>query len=133
MSAAELAELILIEHVPFSAGYLTDLAFTRANIEKCQNLMHGTTLLLCEATFADDDIARAIAKKHLTARQAALFAAAACAQKLDIHHVSGIYGTETSKVCDEAMAFFDSYRQMSPTQIAGAIDAELDRIQKMRA
>ena len=132
MSAGELADLLLIEHVPFSVGYLTDLGFTRSNISRCRSLMKGATLLLCEATFADEDLIRAVAKKHLTSRQAALLAATAGAQKLDIHHVSGIYGEDAEKVCREAADSFAAFRRMDPLELEGTILAELERISHLK-
>jgi ribonuclease Z len=54
-------------------------------------LAQGADLLVCEATFADDDAALAAPYGHLTARQAGELAAAAGARRLVITHFSQRY------------------------------------------
>ncbi|MFL5866705.1 MAG: ribonuclease Z, partial [Thermoleophilaceae bacterium] len=61
-------------------------------------------LLVHEATFADEDAARAADTRHSTARQAAEVAAAAKVRMLALTHVSPRYGG--GELRDEARAVF---------------------------
>jgi ribonuclease Z len=59
-SPAALYERIRKEIEPAAVGYLTDMGFTRDNLERCAALLSGVTLLVCECSFlaADRDKAR---------------------------------------------------------------------------
>ena len=60
--------------------------------EGALRLAEDADLLLCEATFADDDAGLAAPYGHLTARQAGRLAAAAGARRLVLTHFSARYG-----------------------------------------
>jgi ribonuclease Z len=59
-------------------------------------------LLIHEATFCDDDQARALETRHSTAREAARIATAAQARRLVLTHLSSRYDKEGAKVAAEA-------------------------------
>jgi ribonuclease Z len=61
-------------------------------------------LLVHEATFAEEDAARAAETRHATARGAAQLAAAAAVRMLALNHVSPRYGGRELR--DEARAIF---------------------------
>ena len=65
-------------------------------------------LLVHEATFAQDDAARATETGHSTAREAAQVALAAGAQKLVLTHFSARYSRDTSDLEREAKMVFPS-------------------------
>ena len=80
--------------------YVTDMVFSEANVRKLFDLVDHTPpdLLVCEANYRDEDRAKARDKSHLTSRQAAIIAAILGAKRLQIFHISNIYGgdSETS-------------------------------------
>ncbi|PLX86324.1 MAG: ribonuclease Z [Desulfuromonas sp.] len=52
-------------HDPASIGYVTDIAFSEANLETIRNLMRGVTLLVCECSYLAEDRERARKSAHL--------------------------------------------------------------------
>jgi ribonuclease Z len=61
----ELCRAIGRNQRPPSIGYISDLGFTPANLERITGLLQGVTLLLCEATFLQDGRQRARNSRHL--------------------------------------------------------------------
>ena len=72
----------------------------------------GADLLVHEATFCDEDAARAAETGHSTAREAAHIAARAGVRKLVLTHISARYSRDSSDLEREAREVFQ------PTQIA---------------
>ena len=108
-----------------SVGYITDLAFNGSNLRRCKDLLAETSVLISETSFRDIDRSRAVQKKHLTTRQAALIAASCGVKKLMSFHVSNIYGEETAAVAAEAAAFFETFCAMDTAALDAAVGAEL--------
>jgi ribonuclease Z len=63
--AAELYRRIGKRNPPASIGYVTDVGFTAANIERLTELFSGATLLVSECAFLHDDLAKARHSHHL--------------------------------------------------------------------
>ncbi|MEW6439342.1 MAG: MBL fold metallo-hydrolase [bacterium] len=87
-------------------GYVTDAAFTDANVEKIVRLCRGADILFCEAAFSERERARARERRHLTAHQAGVLAREAGAVRLVVFHFSPKYHTEPGLLLDEAAAAF---------------------------
>jgi ribonuclease Z len=86
-------------------------------------LAEGTDLLVCESTFADEEVALARQWKHLTASDAARTARDAGARQLVLTHFSQRY-PDTRKLVDQAAAIFpnvvaaeDLLRVAVPTRV----------------
>ncbi len=124
---ADLAAAVMEEHVKHSVGYVTDIVFSRENLSRARKLLKGTTILISEASFRDEDAHRAFSKKHLSTRQAALLAAYVGAKRLEPFHFSGIYGGEDDVSRDEASKFFATFSELSENELNAAIEAELQR------
>lgn len=67
---------------------------------------HDADLLIHEATFADDESARAVETGHSTAREAAEVARAAEARRLVLTHISARYTREASELEQQAKEVF---------------------------
>ncbi|MEI6791826.1 MAG: ribonuclease Z [Actinomycetes bacterium] len=86
------------------AGRKIVISGDTAPCEMVEAAASGADVLLHEATFADEDSARAAETMHSTARQAAEIAAAAGAAMLALTHISARYPVR--KIIEEAEAVF---------------------------
>jgi len=86
------------------AGRKVVISGDTAPTEMCEAAAHGADLLIHEATFADEDAARAAETMHSTARQAAQVAASAEVAMLALTHISARYPVR--KIIEEAEAVF---------------------------
>lgn len=122
--AAELGALLLTSSAPRLLAYITDIGFTRDNIERLRPVMRGAESLLCEATFRDADRGEARAKMHLTTRQTALIAATTQARSARIFHVSNLYTGAIPEVLAEFHGFTREYQAMTPADLDAALENE---------
>lgn len=83
-------------------AFVMDTAACDAAVE----LARDADLLVCEATYLDEDAALAATYKHLTAGQAGRIAARANARRLVLTHFSQRYG-DPQRFLDQARAHFD--------------------------
>jgi ribonuclease Z len=72
-------------------AYITDVAFSPANVERIADLARDADRLFIESVFLDADAERAAAKMHLTAGQAGRLARMAGARSVVPFHFSPIY------------------------------------------
>lgn len=102
----EIASEVLLRSPGQQLGYLCDLSFTEANVERAVCLVRGAQLLICEAAFLHRDEGLARARKHLTARQAGEIARAAGVERLAPFHLSLRYEGSHELLFEEAAAAF---------------------------
>lgn len=98
------AALVRPAAAPRSYAYCSDTAPVEANAE----LLRGVGLLYHEATFGEDNAARAAETQHSTARQAAQMALAAGAKRLVIGHFSSRYEDEAPLLAEARAVFADT-------------------------
>jgi ribonuclease Z len=103
---AELEERLLRRGPGQKIAYVTDAAYTPANVERIVALAADADLLVCETPFLHADADEAAHRCHLTARQAGEIAREARARRLAPFHVSPRYpGRERELVEEAARAF----------------------------
>lgn len=113
----ELRELVLDAVPGRRIGYVTDLRFTPANVQRLQALMAqgepgeageageaGVDVLYIESVFLHADAAQAARKNHLTARQAGQIARAVGARRVVPFHFSPRYRGQEQALRDEVAA-----------------------------
>mgnify|MGYP005838801027 CR=1 FL=1 len=89
-----LREKLLVQTPGESLAYVTDCLFEPSGTEALVREIRGVTTLVCEATYADEDIELARENYHLTASQAAQIAANANAEQLILLHISDRYQSQ---------------------------------------
>lgn len=94
-----------------SYAYCSDTAYS----EKIIPIIQGVDLLYHEATFAEDELQRAITTRHSTASQAAAIACKAGVKQLIIGHYSARY-RDKDLLLNEASAIFPSVLLARDTQ-----------------
>jgi ribonuclease Z len=87
-------------------AYVVDCSFTDPNIEKIVRLSSNADILFIEATFLQADAALAIARHHLTARQAGTIARLAGVKRLVTMHHSPRYKGKGHHLAQEAQDAF---------------------------
>lgn len=87
-------------------AYVTDLAYTPANVERAVALVRHADLLVCEAAFLHEDEPLARERRHLTARQAGEIARAAEVERLAPFHFSPRYTGRERELMEEAAEAF---------------------------
>lgn len=101
-----LAEALILRRPGQCLAYVTDVRYTRENIERIVALARGVDLFVCEAAFLEADSALAAERSHLTARQAGWLAREAGAKRLAPCHLSPRYKGREREILDEAEAAF---------------------------
>ncbi len=84
-------------------AYVADVAYTPFNVEKIIKLAEGADHLFIESAFLEKDIGHAMAKRHLTARQAGEIAGLAGAKRFTLFHFSPRYKDAEQLFCNEAL------------------------------
>ncbi|MDR0454526.1 MAG: ribonuclease Z [Deferribacteraceae bacterium] len=70
LTAAALESELIVVRPPQSVTYITDLAPSVTNMEKAIKFAAGSTLLIIESVFLDEDEEHAVKKNHLTLNRA---------------------------------------------------------------
>ena len=108
----DLSQQVLGTPVSESVAYITDVVFSLSACEALRRGFVNPTLLICESSYSEEDRSRAFKKKHLTAKQAALFAASCGANELRCFHVSRIYAGREEEILQEAGTHFHHFRTL---------------------
>lgn len=112
----DLAKLLITRKAGEKISYVTDVVFSKQNVDTFKCMAIGSDTLICEANYREEHRDRAFAKKHLTTRQAALIAMAIASKELKIFHVSAIYGNSPEESERESLAYFDSFKDTPVSQ-----------------
>jgi len=88
-------------------AYVTDVAYTPNNVEKIIKLAEKADHLFIESAFLEKNISHAMAKRHLTARQAGEIAGLANVKRFTLFHYSPRYQDAQKQFYTEAM---EAYR-----------------------
>jgi ribonuclease Z len=91
-------------------GYVTDLRFTRANVDVLAALLQDVDLLYIESVFLEADSAHAARKNHLTARQAGEIAHRLAARAVVPFHFSPRYEDREAELSAEVNAAWSGSR-----------------------
>ena len=91
-------------------AYVTDAAYHRSNVEKIVALARGADQLFIEAAFLDAEREVALAKHHLTARQAGLIGHKAGVRQMTVFHYSPRYAGMAEVLKNEARQAFEHGR-----------------------
>jgi ribonuclease Z len=103
-TVGELRPLVLDTVAGRRIGYVTDLRYVEANVERLERLLADVDLLYIESVFADADRAHALRKNHLTARQAGEIARRVRARRVVPFHFSPRYRGREAALRDELRA-----------------------------
>jgi ribonuclease Z len=118
--ASEVAEVLPGVRV----AYVTDTRLDPPARARLLPLARGAATLYCEASFLEKDRARALASRHATAREAALFAIEAGARELVLFHPSPRYERDFGVILAEAREVFPRARfQEAPQPAPGTAAA----------
>lgn len=123
--AKDLAKRLIYDAKTYRLSYLTDLSFCEHNLKRLLAQFKACTRVISECNYADKDRNKAVAKAHLTSRQAALIAAALKAEELSVFHISNIYAGNVIDVVNEAEDFFQAYKKLPEDQLQVEIQREL--------
>lgn len=102
----ELRDRIAKQSAGQKIAYVTDTVYQPRNVEKIVALIAGADHLFIEAAFLEKDHRIALAKHHLTARQAGAIAAAAAVKRMTVFHFSPRYTDQGHLLQSEAEAEF---------------------------
>ncbi len=131
-NAHELAGKLMRREWGESLVYLTDLSFDRTNLKSLQNGFGQAERMICESSFLDQDRSRAVAKAHLTTRQAALIAMSLKIKDFQIFHVSTFYGQGAELSLAEAQSFFEELTKLNGQEQMQALEAEFRAVEALR-
>lgn len=89
-------------------SYVSDCRFTPRNVERIVDLVTGSDVLYCEASFLHEEADRAWERYHLTSRQAGEIARVAGVKRLEVFHVSQRYQPDPEPLVREAREAFEA-------------------------
>lgn len=110
LTLGELAQEILTFTRGQKIAYVVDSLYNHDNAERIVTLARDADVLYIEAAFLEEDIERAAATYHLTARQAGELAGRAGVQRLKPFHFSARYEGRPEPLEREAQAAFAGAR-----------------------
>ncbi len=109
----ELRSLVLEVAAGQRIGYVTDLRYTKANVQALSRLLAGVDLLFIESVFLDEDAEHAARKNHLTAGQAGTIARELGAAEVRPFHFSPRYEGREAELIAQVQAAWGGKRRQS--------------------
>lgn len=106
LSLKEWRETLVIETTGQKIVYVVDNGFSPSNVERIVSLAREADLFYCEASFSQEDEARARERCHLTATQAGTIARIAQVKRFIPFHFSLRYEADSERLLKEALAAF---------------------------
>lgn len=139
MSASERGEaMLVIDEISYSGKdlvdrlfqsynesmvYITDAGFSTENICRLKQSLGSCSYFLCESSFRHIDRDRAVAKSHLTTRQAALLAVLLNCHEFEVFHFSNIYKGSLD-LSDEALKYWDNLKAVDSSSFVKLVEEE---------
>jgi len=93
-------------------AYVADVAYTPSNVKKIIKLAKDADHLFIESAFLEKDMGHAVAKRHLTARQAGELAGLAGVKRFTLFHFSPRYQNAENLFYNEAMEGFQNNKRL---------------------
>ena len=106
----ELMDELVIISPGQKIGYITDIRYSRENVENLKAIASGTDILFIEAFYLDELRDEANRKGHLTARQAGTIAGMLSAKKVIPMHISPRYHGRVEEIMKEV---YNAYERAS--------------------
>jgi ribonuclease Z len=106
LTLEEWRNALILESEGQKIAYVVDCLYSPANVEQIVSLARDADLFYCEASFSETDKDKAVARYHLTSRQAGTIARTARVKNFIPFHFSHRYETEPNRLWDEAMESF---------------------------
>ncbi len=100
-SVAALKERVATITEGHKITYITDILFSKKNIDKLKKHIKNTSLLFIEACFLNIERDRARERYHLTAKQAGYIAKISKAKKIKFFHISPIHLNDYTSIKNE--------------------------------
>ncbi len=105
-SLRALRDRLIVETPGQKLVYIVDTLFSAPNVTRITELARGADVFFCESLFLDEDREQALARYHLTARQAGTLGRLAGVKRLEVFHFSPRYDGQADRLYAEAAATF---------------------------
>lgn len=122
---ADLIKQVATEIPSQGVAYLTDIGFSKNNLDKITTAFSPNGTVICESSFAVKDKDRATDKAHLTSYQAAMIARNLKASSFQVFHISNLYAGKEEEVAKEAYQALQTLMPISQNEINLLVKEEL--------
>ncbi len=123
----ELTDKFLENLSPLSIVFVTDIGFTKKNLEALQKTFGSASILICEANYDEPDFQKAIQKMHLTNYQAALIGKMLKVETYIPFHFSNIYISDGKNHEEKSKNKFSQLANLSHQELENRLAKELEK------